>query len=210
VDFETVYREQAGLDSIVQAAGRCNREGKRNRDESIVYVFTAAEHKPPRMIQPNIDAYNHISRKYEDLAHPDTIQAYFQQLFYNIGNEQLDTKEILRLFNEGAKNNMAFPFEDVANVFNLINDSSQRALYVLHEAPELEKRVRAGERNRGLFRKLNQYSISLFNQDIKELDAIGAIDRLGGDESVWLLLEHHYDEQIGVSLSPQGGQAIIV
>jgi CRISPR-associated endonuclease/helicase Cas3 len=81
LDFETVYREQAGLDSIIQAAGRCNREGRRAAGNSIVYVFTSAEHKPPRMILPNIGAYSQIAGKFADLAGLDAIKAYFTQLF---------------------------------------------------------------------------------------------------------------------------------
>lgn len=43
LDFATVYREIAGLDSMIQAAGRCNREGKRELSESMVYIFDLEE-----------------------------------------------------------------------------------------------------------------------------------------------------------------------
>ena len=208
LDFETVYREQSGLDSIVQAAGRCNREGNLDPNKSIVYVFSAAKHKVPVMIQPNIEAYNQIAREHDDLADMQAIQAYFEQLFYNKGDDALDSKKILPIFNNGARMDMSLPFADAAKEFKLIDDTSQQTLYVLHESPELEMRLRGGERNRVIFRKLGQYAVSLFQQDIQGLDELGAIERL--DESAWLIPRHHYDEQLGISLHQQGGQAIIL
>jgi CRISPR-associated endonuclease/helicase Cas3 len=205
LDFETVYREQAGLDSIVQAAGRCNREGKRTSEASVVYVFTSAEHKPPRMIHPNIDAYRQVARQYDDLAGLDAIRAYFEQLLYNLGDERLDAKRIVPMFNENARA-ASFPFADVAQAFKLIDDSAQQTVYVLHEARELEDRLRAGERSRELFRALGAYGVSLYDQDVQALAALGAIERL--DESVLLLFEKYYGEKMGVDLSPEGGQPL--
>ena len=47
VDFPTAYREEAGLDSVLQTAGRCNREGRRTAQESVVGVFSTAQGAPP-------------------------------------------------------------------------------------------------------------------------------------------------------------------
>ena len=47
LDFPQGWRAEAGLDSVVQAAGRVNREGRRPLETSTLTVFTPAEHKPP-------------------------------------------------------------------------------------------------------------------------------------------------------------------
>jgi len=211
LDFVTVYRELSGLDSILQAAGRCNREGKRSWDTSIVYVFISAEHRTPCIIQPNVDACRLATQLYADISELKTIKSYFEQLYYVLGNKQLDTQRIIETLNDGAKAGMSFPFKDVAEAFNFIDNTAQKTLYALHEAPELETRVRRGERSRDLFRAIGAYGISLYEHDINELRKIGAIEQPDAlDESVILLAFQQYKEDIGVSLTPEGGQALIV
>ncbi|MDR2898944.1 MAG: CRISPR-associated helicase Cas3' [Clostridiales bacterium] len=207
LDFATVYREEAGLDSIVQAAGRCNREGTRNIDDSAVYVFSSAEQKPPRLILPNICAYRQIARKYSDLSGLDTIEAYFTQLFCNLGEEGLDIKRIIKAFNDGVKA-MSFPFEDVAKAFKLIDDKLQMIVYYLNGQPELEKRLRNGERTRELFRNIGAYGINLYEYDVNKLRQAGAIEIL--DDNILILSDLYYEDDMGVTLTPVGGQAIFV
>jgi len=209
LDFIKVFRERAGLDSVVQAAGRCNREGERGLSESVVEVFISLEYKPPGMLEPYIDAYGQIARRYKDVADLDAIRGYFEQLFYNLGDERLDSKMVLPMFNDNAKE-VSFPFKDVAAAFKLIDDKAQQTIYVLDEVPELELRLNSGERNRELFRKLGMYAVSLYKNDIKELDELGAIispDK--SDPNVLILYEQYYDKHVGVMLSPEGGQALM-
>ena len=210
LDFACVYRAQAGLDSVIQAAGRCNREGRRAREESPVYIFESAEYKPPPMIQSSIDAYRQTAHKYKSLSDLSAIRSYFEQLFYNKGKELLDEKAIIKSFEDGAKAAMSFPFKDVAEEFKFIDDSLQQPIYVLHEAAELENRLRQGERSRELFREIGAYAVNLYKHDIRKLLELGAIERLDNDECVWLLTETYYDKHMGVQLSPEGGYGMFV
>lgn len=69
VDFPVVYRALAGLDSMIQAGGRCNREGKRARAESVVSIFET-DQKPPRMLEQNISSAERVMRTFEDISYP--------------------------------------------------------------------------------------------------------------------------------------------
>jgi hypothetical protein len=73
LDFRRVWRAEAGLD---QAAGRCNREGRRSPKESIVTVFKPAEYKPPREIAQLSGDFARVAGKHDDLLSLDTIRNY--------------------------------------------------------------------------------------------------------------------------------------
>src|SRR5262249_21134933 len=90
LDFPRVWRAQAGLDQIAQAAGRCNREGLRAIEGSIVTVFTPAEAKPPPEFRPFIEAMQRVIPHHDDLFSPEAIQRYFQEVYWQKGEERLD------------------------------------------------------------------------------------------------------------------------
>lgn len=203
VDFLVVYRERAGLDNIIQAAGRCNRENENDRSDSIVYIFES-EGRLPTSIAQNTSAYEHVSRGFEDIASLEAIKTYFEQLRYILGQEALDRYGVVQDFNEGPHRAYSLPFEKVAHSFHLIDEQS-KPIYVLCSAPELADRLRSGERNRNLFRSLQPYAISLREWEFHDLEH--QLERI--DEEIYLLTtEDFYDERIGIELGMKGGKGL--
>ncbi len=122
VDFPLVLRAEAGLDSIAQAAGRCNREGKRRVEDSLVVVFEPSDHKPLPALNRQADAGRSVLRRFDDPLGPPAIEDYFHELYWVRGEKALDEKRILDLIAERT-GNFDFPFETIAGLFRLIDET---------------------------------------------------------------------------------------
>jgi CRISPR-associated endonuclease/helicase Cas3 len=121
IDFPCVWRAETGLDQIAQAAGRCNREGKRTLDESGVTVFTSKEHAPPMEIKQLAQAFSRTALKCDDLLSPEAIREYFREVYWQKGMEQLDSKKILEEFTfDKFKSELMFNYKKVAALFRMI------------------------------------------------------------------------------------------
>ena len=203
VDFPAVFREEAGLDSILQAAGRCNREGKRPVSESIVTLFQG-EAAPPPLFQTAIGAGRMVLEQYDDIASQEAIQAYFHTLLELKGAEAQDIYGILPKIRTEL-----FPFQSVAERFHMI-DSPTRTVYIpLGAGAELVGRLRAGERSRTLFRQLGQYGVSIYEEHFAALDQAGDLERLEDGSSILATLSL-YSEETGLSLEADCGKAFFV
>ena len=196
IDFPTVYREMAGLDSLLQAAGRCNREGKRNREESIVAVFTG-EHRAPRMLKMNISAANSAMRGEEDIDSPEVVRKYFNTYRAYL-SDGTDKARVVEAFEKDKVYGM-MPFKTVAEKFRIIDQNTRTVYIPLGKGVESIVRLRNGERSRKLFREAGRYGVTIYENQFKTRYYSGCIEMIY-DENAVLINTDIYDEKMGLKI----------
>lgn len=131
VDFPKVWRAEAGLDQIVQAAGRCNREGRRPLEDSVVSVFSAPDYPPPAEVKRLADDMKRVLDRHKDLLSLDAIEDYFGEVYWRLGN-RLDAKDILSRFTIN-RSGTDFAYRSVAEDFRMIESGMTPVIIPLDE-----------------------------------------------------------------------------
>ncbi len=208
VDFPEVWRAAAGLDSIAQAAGRCNREGKRNSGR--VVVFEPAEAKPPRAVSAFWQAARPVLDSHDDVLGLDEIRQYFSELYWQKGREALDAVEIdgrrgvLNAIADHAPG-LTFPFRSIAEAFRLIDDVMSPVIVPWDgEAIDTLNAVAGMDRpSSGHLRRLQQYVVGIPSEARDEWLARGVLTMVHpglGDSFLKFADKAHYRQETGVDL----------
>lgn len=177
VDFPEVYRALAGLDSVIQAGGRCNREGRRRPEESKVHVFRTKA-KAPGMLEQNISAAARTIRQFSDIGSPEAIQSYFQFLLYSLKDiKQLDEKGIIPCAEQ-------MKFKTVSERFHIIDGAGYTVYVPLGEGVALAEKLQQNGPNRALLRQLGQYAVSVYRQYFEELCRTGALEQISENAGI--------------------------
>ena len=205
VDFPTVYRELSGLDSILQAAGRCNRENKRIVEDSIVTIFDGVS-TIPQILKTNIGATKEVLRPGVDPSLPETITKYFRSFRSLVGT--LDQYAVVKAFSEGIQGRM-LPFRTIAEKFHLINDDTRTIYIPFGEGEKLINRLRRGDRSRVLLRKLGRYGVNIYEKHYQALMNQGALEVLD-EESIVLNDLSLYHQNIGLQLDSETGTGLFI
>jgi CRISPR-associated endonuclease/helicase Cas3 len=159
MDFPVVYRAWAGLDSIAQAAGRCNREGRLN-ELGEVHVFEPPKRSRPGLLRKKEDTAQELLDMPDfDLEQPDAFARYFG-LFYRRVN---DTGAGILKDLTPDQEHLAMAFRTVGDRFQLIKDDDQRPVFVHYDtvSDELLKALQFGGPNRDVLRRLQRYVVNL-------------------------------------------------
>ena len=190
LDIFTVFRELSGLDSILQAGGRCNREGKRNNAE--VYIFEFAEDKKTAQnIKNNLT--RGIIDKYENISSLQSIKEYYNRLLF-MKKEDIQQHTITKECNHIA----SIPFSKYANEFELI-DTKTVSVVVPRDNSSQEiidsLKFTGGSVTAG--RKLQKYTCSVYQNELNDLIRQHVVSNFGTE--IWCLTNlDYYDEEIGI------------
>lgn len=205
LDFSTVYRQLAGVDSIIQAAGRCNREGKREAKESFAFIFEFEESENVPGQQLQIDVSKMMLAEEEDISSLQGIEKYFEAL-YHFRGESLDKKKILEEFK-----NKKYNFAKVGKLFKLIEENTITVFISKEdEAGELLRRIELQGYTKTGMRKAGQYCVQLYENEIKKLQDAGMLRQVSKDIQDFFELVNvgQYTEEMGLDLGIESGIAV--
>ena len=204
VDFPVIYRALAGLDSIAQAAGRCNREGKQ-ADKGKVFVFVPPKQAPKGLLRFGEDACKIIlHERPENPLTPEQFRHYFTHYYSKVGKDGLDKYGIKELLTKDAAQ-CKIQFRTAAEKFQLIEEDGSGAVIVPYANPKNSSRdsrpliaqLRSGELDRWLLRKLQRFTVSVRERDFKALTNAGDIEILA--PGLWVLKnETAYHPDLGL------------
>jgi CRISPR-associated endonuclease/helicase Cas3 len=173
----------AGLDSIAQAAGRCNREGELE-GLGRVTVFTPEEGLAPAFKQAAGSAQSTLRHYGDDPFAPEAVEFFFSETYW-LQEQLLDKKQILDEFKAPAPN---WAFRDVANWFRLIENIMYPVIIPYNqEAEKLIERLRFAAAPGGILRELQHYTVQIYSHQLAALDEAGAVEYV--DEQYPVLID---------------------
>lgn len=211
LDFPVLYREIAGIESINQAAGRCNREGELETGEVYLFEFPDSLAKPS-WFSDKAKLSKLVLRKHPDPLKPEAVRDYFERFFDFERERRLDRYNILKELNEGASR-CSFQFQDISRKFKFIKEETVSVVipydsYAIEQLRQAQQSLFPG----AFSRRLQRYTISLHPTEVEQLQRVGRLGTIADtihylsspDGKVSEHIDDIYGANIGLYLQKEG------
>jgi len=225
IDFPTVWRATAGIESIAQAAGRCNREGRLDGPGDVVVFEPEAgdDRRPPPDLVQFAEVAASVLRDGGNPLSPDTVREYFAELYWRRGIGELDAvtvgdvrgvmaalsgRHAIGVKDGAPRVRLDYPFADLADAFRLIEDTQAPVVIPAgRRAPgnapaDLLDALRSADRVGGLARRLQPFLVQVPRRVRHDLLKAGVVETIRperfGDQFVVLAEPSRYDPVRGL------------
>jgi len=199
VDFPVVYRAIAGIDSIAQAAGRCNREGKLGIGTVFVFTPAAGQGMSHVWFKRTASLAAGVLAEGNDPLRLESVKRYFTDLYFYEGSPSsnamgpsgLDKLGIMAELEIG-RNSFDFPFREVADQFKIIGEDTVGVVIPRDdECRRLLEQVKFRGISRRTLRPLQQYMVSVRPWEFRSLREAGLLEDVQGLPVLWDLTAYH-------------------
>jgi CRISPR-associated endonuclease/helicase Cas3 len=190
LDFPVVMRELGPLDRIIQAAGRCNREGKLRKQGRCI-VFSLAEARSPQGDYKTATSVTEsiVRENPADFAGLDSVARFFREYFNYAGAVIGAGKEIQDC-------RLRLRYQDVAKKFKLIPDDCIPMVVMGYDRDRAEKMLaQSSLRPQALFRQFMPLSVSVLKREFEMFRELGIVTQ--HQTGLWLY-EGEYDDLLGI------------
>lgn len=167
IDFPIVFRQEIGLDSILQAAGRCNRNGINKQGD--VTVFSLNEDFLSSYMENSNNARKRL-QKASDWFSPNTMKAYFLKLYkgYTKTFDNINIKKKL-------ESPQYYQFKTAGTDFKMIDEKTKSVVVNYGDAKSLVNQIKQFGAKYELVKALGQYTVNLSKHNYDML--YGAFDK---------------------------------
>nr|WP_297398885.1 CRISPR-associated helicase Cas3' [uncultured Marinobacter sp.] len=202
VDFPVVYRAMAGLDSIAQSAGRCNREDRLD-GFGRVEVFLPEQPAPPGFLRQGEQTTLTLLKAglLDDPLSPESIRRYFSELNRKGNRDRYQICDLLKA-EQTTDPALDISFRKAAEQFRLIDDNGIGVVVPycpdgLDESPihSWLEVLDSDSSAKWIYRKLQRFSVTLPESFAKKLEAAGALYPKAGQ---FVVEQSHYDRLWGI------------
>lgn len=179
IDFPVVFRAIAGMDSIAQSAGRCNREGKMKC--GTVYLFNPPSNVPSGLLRKGADVTKELLELHEGKLPltPNLYEEYFRKYYHMVDNfDECKFESRMQAYRANSRKSRdgCLQFRTLSDNYHLIDNAYQATVYVHYcsrrtgkDNSSLLEQLRSCDVSKSLFRKLGRYSVNLPLKDVQKL-----------------------------------------